>query len=153
MLRRSLALLPFVLIATGCGENNQEEIASLKAQVEQSRKETSELKVSMGTEVASLKERLDRLETPRAKAEPARTSPAPSGDVATITKTITECVRNVRSLETQPKGFGGQPYAEFDAFYNPGNGRVENNNRYVDQGPNYAFNKCMASKGVPLTYN
>jgi hypothetical protein len=63
---------------------------------------------------------------------------------------IAECVRKVRSLETQPKGLG-QPYAEFDAYYNQGSGRVENNNRYVDQGPTYAFNKCMAAKGVPLT--
>ena len=152
MLRRSLALVPFVLIATGCGETNQTEIASLKAQIEQSRKETGELKASMGTEVASLKERIERLETSPAKKEPAKTSPVSSGNAATISKTIAECVGKVRSLETQSKGFG-QPYAEFDAFYNPGSGRVENNNRYVDQGPTYAFNKCMASKGVPLTYS
>ncbi len=84
---------------------------------------------------------------------PWRKNPSSSsGDAASIGKAIAECVRKVRSLEAQPKGYG-QPYAEFDAFYNLGSGRVENNNRYVDQGPTYAFNKCMASKGVPLTYN
>jgi hypothetical protein len=152
MLWRTLALVPFVLIAAGCGDNNQSEIASLKAQVEQSRKETSELKASMGSEIASLRERIERLETSPAKTEPAKTPPASGSDAATITKTIAECVRKVRSLETSPKD-SGQPYAEFDAFYNPSNGRVEDNNRYVDRGPNYAFDKCMASKGVPLTYN
>jgi hypothetical protein len=152
MLWQVLVITSLVLIATGCGENNQAEIAKLRAQVELSRKETSDLKSNMSTEVANLKERIERLESQPAKTEAAKNPSSLSGDAASIGKTIAECVRKVRSLETQPKGFG-QPYAEFDAFYNPSSGRVENNNRYVDQGPTYAFNKCMASKAVPLTYN
>ena len=151
MLWRVLTLTPLVLFATACGDNDQTEIRNLRAQVELSRKEASDLKSSMSTEVANLKERIDRLEAHSAKTEPAKGPSSPSGDAAAISKVIAECVRKVRSLETQPKGFGGQPYAEFDAFYNPGNGQIKNSNRYVDQGPTYAFDKCMASKRVPLT--
>jgi hypothetical protein len=152
MLWRVLVITTLSLIATGCGDNNQAEISNLRAQVELSRKETSDLKSNISTEVKNLKERIERLEAQPTKTEAAKTLSSSSGDAAPIGNAIAECVRKVRSLETQPKGFG-QPYAEFDAFYNPGSGRVENNNRYVDQGPTYAFNKCMASKGVPLTYN
>jgi hypothetical protein len=37
--------------------------------------------------------------------------------------------------------------AEFDANYNQGSGRVENNNCYVDEGPNYVFSKLWHLKG------
>lgn len=149
-----LAVGPLVLLVSSCGDDNQAELANLKNQVEQSRKEARDLKASMGTEVASLKERLDRLEAQPVKTEPAKNPPPPaSNDTDAIKRVIADCVRKVRGLETKPASdaWSGRPYAEFDAYYNQGNGRVENNNRYVDQGPNYAFNKCMASKGVPLT--
>lgn len=154
MLRRVLAVLPLVLIVSGCGNDNQAEISKLKDQVEQSRKEARDLRASMVAEVASLKERLDRLEAQPVKTKPTEKPPLPaSNDTDAIKRVIADCVRKVRSLETKPASdaWSGRPYAEFDAYYNQGNGRVENNNRYVDQGPNYAFNKCMASKGVPLT--
>jgi hypothetical protein len=148
------AVVPLVLLVSGCGDNNQAETSNLKNQVEQSRKEVRDLTASIGTEVASLKERLDRLEAQPPKTEPTKNPPPPAiNDADAIKRTIADCVRKVRGLETKPASdaWSGRPYAEFDAYYNQGSGRVENNNHYVDQGPNYAFNKCMASKGVPLT--
>jgi hypothetical protein len=46
---------------------------------------------------------------------------------------------------------GSEFYKHFDAFYNPATGRVENNG-YLngDVPPQYQFNKCMASQGLPL---
>jgi hypothetical protein len=154
VLWRVLAVVPLVLFVSGCGDDNHTEISNLKNQVEQSRKEARDLKASIGTEVANLKERLDRLEAQPPQIEPTKKPPPPAtNDADAIKQAIADCVRKVRGLETKPasNAWSGRPYAEFDAYYNQGNGHVENNNRYVDQGPNYAFNKCMASKGVPLT--
>lgn len=137
---RVLALMPLALIDAGC--DNQAAVADLRTRTE-----------ALTAEVTNLKGRVEELEAltvEQGKAMAAKATSPPSPDTAMINRVLAECVRKVRSLETQPKGLG-QPYAEFDAFYNPGSGRVENNNRYADQGPTYAFNKCMASKGVPLT--
>jgi predicted nucleic acid-binding Zn-ribbon protein len=143
-------LAPFVLAGASCDNNNQSEVNALRAQAQQSQTEVNVLKGS----VANLSDRIGRLEAqPQSKELPAAaTQNSQGGNAAAINKAIADCVRKVRSLETQPKDSGGQLYAEFDAFYNQGSGRVEDNNRYVDRGPNYAFNKCMSSKGVPLTY-
>ena len=149
MLWRVMILAPLFFVAMGCNDN-QAEISNLRTQVELSRKETNDLKSNISVEVTNLKSRLDHLEAQPAKTEPMKTPPPPNNDAAAISKIVAECVRKVQSLETLPKA-SGQPYAEFDAFYNPGDGMVHNNNRYVDQGPTYAFNKCMTSKGVPLT--
>jgi hypothetical protein len=44
-------------------------------------------------------------------------------------------------------------FKNFDAFYNPASGQVENNAIVVgDQAALYQFNKCMASHGFPLKY-
>jgi hypothetical protein len=71
--------------------------------------------------------------------------------------TVTGCVKLVKS-STPPKsvtnlyGPSAQLYfGDFDAFYNPATGRVENNAQIVAmQPPLFLFNKCMAEHGWPL---
>ncbi len=141
----------FALAAAGC-DTNQDALNALRVQVEQSQQKAADLQ----RQISTLRDRIAHLEsqpTPP-KDEPTKHLPAPAdGGNSAIKKAISACVQTVHSLETPAEAASiGRPYAEFDAFFNQGSGRVENNNRYVDQGPTYAFNKCMASKGVPLTY-
>lgn len=68
---------------------------------------------------------------------------AMAADSATIDKTVSACVSAVHAIHPS--------FQRFDAFYNAGTGRVENNAVYVaDQDALYNFNKCMAQHGIPL---
>jgi hypothetical protein len=152
MLWRILAVGPLVVSVSSCNDANQAELSSLKARVEQLRNEANALKSSVATDIADLNQRIDRLETLSARADPIKNPPQPSVDVDAIKRVIADCVRTVHGLQpkTAVQSIGGSPYTEFDAYYNQGSGLVVNNNRYVDQGPTYAFDKCMATKGFPL---
>lgn len=73
-----------------------------------------------------------------------------------LNKTVAECVELVRASGAKPEStfdtVNAKFWSGFDAYYNPSTGRVENNVMYVGQRPVlYAFNKCMVSKGVPLS--
>jgi hypothetical protein len=70
-------------------------------------------------------------------------------DTETVVKTVKQCVDQVHADNSEPglRGF----YLGFDAFYNLGSGRVENNAyRPVDQKPLFIFKKCMNEMGVPI---
>lgn len=62
---------------------------------------------------------------------------------------VKACVAQVRSFQADEIQ---QPFfKQFDAFYNAATGLVQNNAyRNGDQPPLFQFNKCMASKGMPL---
>jgi hypothetical protein len=67
----------------------------------------------------------------------------------TINNAVNYCVDQVHHFPADE--MSAQFYRHFDAYYNAGTGRVENNAFLNgDQPPLYQFNKCMASQGLPL---
>jgi hypothetical protein len=79
----------------------------------------------------------------------SRRPPLSQADTETVVKTVKQCVDQVHADNSEPglRGF----YLGFDAFYNLGSGRVENNAyRPVDQKPLFIFKKCMNEMGVPI---
>jgi hypothetical protein len=56
---------------------------------------------------------------------------------------VKACVNVARTYEVQQ---GAAPY--FDAYYNAGNGTVENN--AIFRPTLFVFQKCMAERGFPL---
>lgn len=69
--------------------------------------------------------------------------------VDTLHAVVKDCVRSVH--EAAPSDYEVTYWRGFDAFYNPGSGRVENNAILVGQAPaKFAFYKCMAENGIPL---
>jgi len=79
---------------------------------------------------------------------------SPEQSQAIIEKVVKHCVEVVHQFPAHNQmdvGSNESFYKHFDAFYNPSSGRVENNG-YLngDIPPQYQFNKCMASHGVPL---
>jgi hypothetical protein len=146
-----VTLCASLLLLAGCDKVRQ--VDSLQAELESTKQQVTELRV----ELARAKGRLDALEAAaqraslveaerqqRAAAEGAR-GPTPA-QIENLKKTISLCVDAAR------KSAPGDAMAqEFDAFYNPGNGQVQNNVRFQGQRPAlYAFNKCMTERGIPL---
>jgi hypothetical protein len=79
----------------------------------------------------------------------SRQLPLSQADAETVVKAVKQCVDQVHADNSEPglRGF----YMGFDAFYNLGSGRVENNAyRPVDQKPLFIFRKCMNERGVPM---
>jgi len=74
---------------------------------------------------------------------------SPDQSHAIIEKVVKYCVDVVHKFPADQ--MEAQFFKRFDAFYNLATGRVENNG-YLngDIPPQYQFNKCMASQGVPL---
>jgi hypothetical protein len=144
-----------VIWINGCDPNHG-DMTALRTEVQQTRREIGELKskvAGLNTRVAQLEQPLDPDAAAVMKSLPS-SPPMPQPIQAdTIKKVIANCVGQVHRLETTPaaEGWKGRIFADFDAYYNQGNRQVVNNNKYVDQSAVYAFNKCMASKGVPLT--
>lgn len=66
-----------------------------------------------------------------------------------INAAVTACVEHVHKM-TPSSPYFADAYRQFDAFYNPASGEVENNAALRD--PLYEFNKCMTLHGVPLSY-
>ena len=64
---------------------------------------------------------------------------------------IASCVKVVR--ESAPTDSYAKKYwTEFDSYYNSGSGKVEDNANLNGHLPaKYAFNKCMARMGIPLS--
>ena len=75
---------------------------------------------------------------------------ATSDQMAAISKAVSHClsvVHNTRPAESWMQQF----YTNFDAFYNPAFGVVQNNAQSNgDMKALFVFNKCMAEQGYPL---
>jgi hypothetical protein len=73
-----------------------------------------------------------------------------SDQPAAISKAVSHCVIAVHN--THPtESWMQQYYTNFDAFYNPASGAVQNNAQTVgDMKALFVFNKCMAEQGYPL---
>jgi hypothetical protein len=132
-----------ILFITGCDDRGNEELAQLRAKVTADERRME----AMSAQIEALSQRVTQLQAKLPRPDAGKDQPVATNDAATLKQSISACVKNVRSLET---GTTGGLYAGFDAYYNPGTGRVINNDQFVDQRAVYAFNKCMASKGVPL---
>ena len=64
-----------------------------------------------------------------------------------IDKTVETCVKKVRAIPS----YGDQFFHNFDAFYNPVDGTVQNNaTSSMDMGAVFQFDKCMTQSGYPL---
>jgi hypothetical protein len=75
-------------------------------------------------------------------ASAALANPSPE-EAAAITKAVAYCVDVVH--KSAPNG------QNFDAFYNPSTGMVQNNaNTVGEQKALFVFQKCMAQQGVSL---
>jgi len=79
---------------------------------------------------------------------------SPEQSQAIIEKVVKHCVDVVDQFPAHNQmdiGTNENFFKHFDAFYNRATGRVENNG-YLngDIPPQYQFNKCMASQGLPL---
>ncbi|MCX7174061.1 MAG: hypothetical protein NT159_09070 [Proteobacteria bacterium] len=123
-------------------------------------KELDELK----TDMADLKQRVARLEQVQQQAQQLAEQQAQQhakqqaeqqansiNRIEAIQRTIKLCVEATRSLAQNVEGYEKKFYTGFDAYYNLGSGTVQNNVMLNGEKPAlYAFNKCMAEKGVPL---
>ena len=133
---------------SGC--DKLKEVDELKGNVATSQQQMVNLQgniLTLVSELAAVRQRLEALEAAQKKVvSPAGPHRLSEEQIATVSKAISQCVQTVRgSMPTSAV------YINFDAYYNAASGTVQNNNRYVDQSAVYAFNKCMASKGVPLS--
>jgi hypothetical protein len=79
------------------------------------------------------------------------TALAQSGQVD-VGKVVRDCVEVVHQTKLGPdESYMASFYRNFDAFYNPATGTVQNNATSVgDQKALFVFQKCMAERGVPL---
>jgi hypothetical protein len=68
-----------------------------------------------------------------------------------VEKSIKSCVELVHKIKAKNQ-FEDEFYKNFDAFYNPATGLIQNNAyRNGDREPLYRFNKCMTERGVSLS--
>jgi len=131
-------------------EASRVAIAALQLEVATAKKEITELRDDLGATKARLL--LAELSAQQATATKKAAEPQPiSGEsLATLTAAIAGCVQVAREIPAQDE-MEARFYKRFDAYYNPGNGLVQNNARYNGEMPAlYAFNKCMVAKGFPL---
>jgi hypothetical protein len=128
----------------------QEQIADLRRDLAIAKSEMAIAK----SEIATVKEKLAQREVVKSDAPKIRdrneSPPALTKDqIDALNQVISRCVGWVR--DQGPKDFTGKFWTEFDAYYNVSSGRVENNvTLNGGMPPLFAFNKCMASNGVPL---
>ncbi|MFM0687358.1 hypothetical protein PQQ77_15375 [Paraburkholderia strydomiana] len=125
---------------------SQQEITDLKAEVASSNRAIAALK----SEIADVRAKMTNLEAGRkGEANNDQRQSLSSEEIAGLKQAVAQCVTRVRA--SAPAG-NEQFYTGFDAYYNPASGRVMNNVQYNGQVPAlYAFNKCMASQGFPLS--
>jgi hypothetical protein len=154
MLSKRKLLLSLVLI-TGLGSCDRQASqdhqaisqAASKQEVAELRGEIGSLKASIATlQSAQLITRVSNLET---QLNNGATHALQSDQISKLTGVVSQCVKVVH--DAAPTDYTKDFYDKFDAYYNPGSGRVENNNTLVGGLPAvYLFNKCMASGGFPL---
>lgn len=157
---RALVSAILVVLLTGCDQIKV--LDDLKGQVSDSNKRISDLVVEAANsqrkvldvqaQIAELQGRLAAIEAPKNTTRSEGSGALSNEQISWLRQAIEKCVMSVRALETtvSSDASGNNVYSKFDAFYNPASNRVLNNNRYVDQSPVYAFNKCMTSEGSPL---
>jgi outer membrane murein-binding lipoprotein Lpp len=123
------------------------DVARLKQQVAELQGDLAMSKANlilMRNDLAAHTGRLDALENPKAQAAsgPQRFTPQ---QVESLVKAISTCVAAARAPNPD------HLLPDFDAYYNPANGRVMDNVQYNGQMPaRFAFNKCMMTSGWPL---
>ena len=142
-----IGLICFSFLFLG-GCDKFRDIEQLKSDVAINKQQMSAVKA----ELASVSERLFSLETAQKKLVTNDGRQALSAEqIVMLKNVILQCVQIVK--KSAPKDDYNQNfYSQFDAFYNPATGRVQNNNLYNGGIPVvYAFNKCMTSLGFPLT--
>ena len=131
---------------SGCDQLN--ELKDIKTQAAVSQQQISELK----SQLSALNARISALETAPPKAV-LNDPPQPTAiQDAAIKQAIAQCVQFVRGEASTKGELDAKFYAGFDAFYNEATGRVQNN--VVLNGgmaPLFEFNKCMSSRGIPLS--
>jgi hypothetical protein len=67
-------------------------------------------------------------------------------------KAVKVCVGSVHKMHDTSQLHDDSYFKHFDAFYNPANGKIENNAyRNGDREPLYQFDKCMTEQGFPLS--
>lgn len=143
-----IAALSLTVTLTGCDQSAQNERMT-KAEARVSILEAQVFTLLTASDVH--KEKIGVLENElkqtRATKEPAR---LPQTDAALLKLAIEECV--IRTRKSAPTDSGKNFFEQFDAFYNPATGTVKNNAIYNGSLPAlYEFNKCLSSKGFPLT--
>ncbi|MGO8844184.1 MAG: hypothetical protein ACLQFI_02320 [Methylocella sp.] len=73
-----------------------------------------------------------------------------SDQTVTINKAVAHCVSVVHNTHAQ-EDFMQPYYNNFDAFYNPASGSVNNNAQSNgDMKALFVFHKCMTEQGLPL---
>lgn len=131
---------------------NSAEVDLLKRSLADSREEISILR----NQVIGMYERIATVEAAQitqATKAPQSSAPAASMDsqgTATLQAAIEACVQIGRA--TPPPQYSDASLTKnFDAYYNPITGRIQNNVRYQGEMPAlYAFNKCIVRKGISV---
>jgi hypothetical protein len=133
------------------------DIDGAKSQISQVQGHSDAVATEVGelrARVAALDMRLSTLERAQVRV---KTGPEPLDpqQVTSLNSLVADCVKEVRSAAPADSGFNTidrRFWTGFDAFYNPGTGKVQNNVVYNGERPAlYAFNKCMSARGIPLT--
>ena len=126
------------------------DAAASKQQIAEVRTELTEMNQRLAAFETNL--RLAAFETNRKQAKrDAGLQTLPPEQIKELRTAISQCVQAARD-EAPKDALLAKFYLDFDAFYNPASGRVQNNNVYHGGLPAvYAFNKCMALQGFPLT--
>ncbi|MDR6538866.1 hypothetical protein [Variovorax soli] len=141
-------LKAFDELQSNAGKTNL-QVADLESQSAKYRQELSELR----SEIAGLRVRVLVLEANSSKQQadqPSSRQRLAEDDIAKLNVVIAKCVAVARNLPPKDE-YAASFYKDFDAFYNVGTGRVQDNVIYNGGQPaRFAFNKCMADRGWPL---
>jgi hypothetical protein len=135
--------------------SSKEQLVKLKADLATVNGRLANLETTLGEML--IRERDRKLAALNAERKGVSNTAGPQAlsqeQIGMLQKVIAQCVQVVRNSAPKESTLGSsrEVYVGFDAFYNPASGRVQNNNQYVDQSAVYAFSKCMASHGWPLT--
>lgn len=156
------ALLVTTLFLSGCDKLKEMEelknnLATYKQQMDELnvradiyRQQISELRI----ELALVREKLATVEPPKKKVVSDEGPRRFTGEqIEMLKKVIAQCIEVARaSAPKDTPDYSLGFYTRFDAYYNVASGLVQNNVRLSGEMPAlYAFNKCMASQGWPLT--
>ena len=147
----------------GCDKlrEHDELVAAMAARAKESQ-QTAALLAEQEKEIAILRADLalakDRLATIEATKTEVKNRAAlasggtPADQLPALRKAIAECASNVRGSAMQRDPIEQKFFSDFDAYYNPAAGRVQDNVIYNGGLPaKYQFNKCMTEQGWPLS--
>lgn len=135
---------------------NKVELVAMRAELSQVKARLLTLEGVQDKRLAETNARLADLELVQTKSEKTQEAHTlPADEIPALKTAISLCVQQVHSA---PEAKGGKDlfsdakfWTDFDAFYNPANGRVENNNLYNGGVPAvFFFKKCMTTQGFPL---